>query len=200
MADIIKAGELEPAQRGAVNKRPKRSKAAEHLKWAASKTAAFSRPLVTALMGMLETAPVLKGRSCIMESEVFAFRRDAGGATRVLLISNKPTGNRGIPKGRVSPHLSFAKTAAKEAFEEAGVVGSISPGSFGMFRVAKHITGSLPQRIIEVWVYLREVTKTLSDWPEKGKRAIRRVTCDVAARQLREPFLATHCHRLSQSS
>jgi 8-oxo-dGTP pyrophosphatase MutT (NUDIX family) len=199
MADIIKPGKLSPAQCGEDNKRPKRSKAAKHLKWSASKTGTLSMPLAAELMRTVETAPVLKGRSCIMESGVLAFRRKASGATRVLLISKKRTKNWGIPKGRVSRQLSFAETAAKEAFEEAGVVGSISPGSVGMFRATKRIPGSLPQRIIEVWVYLLEVTKTLPDWPEKGKRATRWVTCDVAARQLREPVLAKLCHRLAQS-
>jgi len=200
MADIIKPGERLPAQRGKLNKRPKRSKTAKHPKWSASTTGTLSMPLVTELMRTQETAPALKARSCIMESGVLAFRREAGGATRVLLISKKRTGNWGIPKGRVSPHLGFAETAAKEAFEEAGVVGSISPGSVGMFRATKRIAGSLHRRIIEVWVYLLEVTKTLPDWPEKGNRAIRWVTCDVAARQLREPVLAKLCHRLAQRS
>jgi 8-oxo-dGTP pyrophosphatase MutT (NUDIX family) len=190
MMDIIKPEELQPAQRGEINKQPKRSKAAKRPKWLAPKTGMLSMPLVSELMRTLETAPVLKDRSCIMESGVLAFRREADGATRVLLISKKRTGNWGIPKGRVSRQISFAGTAAKEAFEEAGIVGSISPGSVGMFRATKRVGGSLPQRIIEVWVYLLEVTNTLPDWPEKGKRAIRWVTCDDAARQLREPVLA----------
>jgi hypothetical protein len=78
-------------------------------------------------------------------------------------------------------------------------MGSISSGSVGMFRATKRIAGSLPQRIIEVWVYLLEVTKTLPDCPEKGKRATRWVTCDDAARQLRELVLAELCHRLAQT-
>jgi 8-oxo-dGTP pyrophosphatase MutT (NUDIX family) len=82
-------------------------------------------PVVTELMWTQETAPMLKGRSRIMESGVHTFRREADGATRVLPISKKRAKNWGFRKGRRSPHLSFAETAAKEAFEEAGVVGSI---------------------------------------------------------------------------
>jgi hypothetical protein len=107
---MIKPEELQPAQRGEINKRPNRSKASKHLKWSTSKTGTLSMPLVTELMQTLETAPVLKGRSCIMESGVLAFRREAGGVMRVLLISKKRTGNWGIPKGRVSRQLSFAES------------------------------------------------------------------------------------------
>lgn len=157
-------------------------------------------PLVTGLMRALETAPVLKVRSCIREAVVLAFRRKTGGATCVLPISKKRTGNWGISKGRVSPHLSVAETAAKEASEEAGVVSSISSGSVGMRRATKRIARSLPQRIIEVSAYLLDVTKILPDWREKSNRAKRWVTCDVAAWQLCEPVLAKFCHRLVRSS
>lgn len=197
--NIIKPGKLPPTRRGEVKKRPKLAKGAKHLKWTASKTAPLSTPLVAELMRTRETAPALKDRSCIMEAGVLAFRREGRGATRVLLISKKRTKKWGIPKGRVSPHLSFAETAAKEAFEEAGVIGSISPNSVGMFRATKRVLGSWSDHIIEVSVYLLEVTETLHNWPEKGQRAIRWVTCDVAAQQLREPVLSRLCHRLAQS-
>jgi hypothetical protein len=54
-------------------------------------------------------------------------------------------------------------------------------------------------QVIEVWIYLLEVTETLSDWPEKGKRQTRWVSCETAARELREPVLVHLCHRLAQS-
>jgi hypothetical protein len=79
------------------------------------------------------------------------------------------------------------------------VIGHVSSTSVGMFRAKKSATDSLADRIIEVWVYLLEVTETLPDWPEKGKRVMRWVTCETAARQLREPVLTHLCHRLSQS-
>jgi hypothetical protein len=136
MAETIKLAELPSRHRVAIKKRPKPAKVGRPLKWSAFRTETLFTPLVAELMQMRETVPALQGRSCIMEAGVLAFRREAHGATRVLLIGKMRTKNWGIPKGRVSPHLSFAETAAKEAFEEAGVIGSISPASIGVFREA----------------------------------------------------------------
>ena len=93
------------------------------------------------------------------------------------------------------PHLSFGENAAKEAFEEAGVIGRVSSTSVGVFRAKKSATDSLVDRIVEVWVYLLEVTETLPNWPEKGKRATRWATCEAAAQQLREPVQVIGWHR-----
>jgi hypothetical protein len=87
-------------------------------------------------------------------------------------------------------------TAAKEAFEEAGVMGRISPNCIGMFRATK---GAITPKHIEVWIYLLEVDEAVLDWPEKEKRQIRWAPCKTAARELREPVLTHLCHRLAQS-
>src|SRR6202012_2720115 len=129
--------------------------------------------------------------NAILESGVLAFRRAPDGEPQVLLISRKRSKKWGIPKGRAEPHLNLHENAAKEAFEEAGVIGDISPSSVGMFRALKSTGDPTHKQMIEVWVYLLEVTEVLADWPEKEKRTLRWVTCDVAARQLREPVL-TH--------
>jgi hypothetical protein len=63
----------------------------------------------------------------------------------------------------VNASLSFGETAAKEAYEEAGVAGRVSPNSVGMFRAKK--TTPIP-KIVEVWVYLLEVDEVL----EIGRR------------------------------
>jgi 8-oxo-dGTP pyrophosphatase MutT (NUDIX family) len=132
-------------------------------------------------------------------SGVLAFRHESNGETFVLLISKRRSKKWGIPKGRVVPHLSFPENAAKEAFEEAGVIGYVSPSSVGMFRANKQSANPLLEQIIEVWVYLLEVTETLPDWPEKGKRTTRWVSCEAAGLHLREPVLTHLCHRLAQS-
>jgi 8-oxo-dGTP pyrophosphatase MutT (NUDIX family) len=82
-----------------------------------------------------------------------AYRRLENGELEILLVSKKRSKRWGISKGRVNAALSFGETAAKEAFEEAGVIGRVSPNSVGMFRANK--TTPTP-KIVEVWVYLLE--------------------------------------------
>jgi 8-oxo-dGTP pyrophosphatase MutT (NUDIX family) len=169
-------------------------------KWSSFRSGTLSMPLADELMGSLETAPpAVRGQSPTLESGVLAFRRESNGEPLVLLISRKRSKKWGIPKGRVVSYLSFPENAAKEAFEEAGVVGYVSPSSVAMFRARKQSANLLVEQIIEVWVYLLEVTETLPDWPEKGKRTTRWVSCEVAALHLREPVLTHLCHRLAQS-
>ncbi len=115
----------------------------------------------------------------------------------ILLVSKRRSQKWGIPKGRVEPHLSFGELAAKEAFEEAGVVGYISQNSVGMFRAKRRNKDGLSRQLIEVWVYLFEVTETRRKWPEMHKRRTRWASCKVAAQQLNEPLLSDLCHRLA---
>jgi ADP-ribose pyrophosphatase YjhB (NUDIX family) len=133
----------------------------------------------------------------LLEAGVLAFRRNHGGL-EILLVSKNRSKKWGIPKGRAESHLSFSELASKEAFEEAGVVGYVSANSVGMFRARKKTRNELAHQIIEVWVYLLEVTDTRRKWPEMHKRQTKWVSCDVAATELREPVLAYLCHRLAQ--
>jgi 8-oxo-dGTP pyrophosphatase MutT (NUDIX family) len=153
-------------------------------------------PFLTEIMRSPVIAPPTLRGTAILESGVLAYRRRKNGEVLILLVSKKRSKKWGIPKGRVNASLSFGETAAKEAYEEAGVMGRISPNSIGMFRAKK---GTPTPKNIEVWVYLLEVDETLSDWPEKGKRQIRWAPCKAAARELREPVLTHLCRRLAQS-
>jgi 8-oxo-dGTP pyrophosphatase MutT (NUDIX family) len=134
----------------------------------------------------------------LLQSGVLAYRRAKNGELLILLIRKRRSKQWGIPKGRIEAHLSFGENAAKEAFEEAGVRGRLSAHSVGMFRATKRSPSRLNTRVIEVWIYLLEVTERLSRWPEKGKRETRWVSCDIAAAALREPLLVELCHRLAQ--
>jgi ADP-ribose pyrophosphatase YjhB (NUDIX family) len=153
-------------------------------------------PFLAEMMRSPITAPPVLRGTAILESGALAYRRLKNGKLVILLVSKKRSKKWGIPKGRVNASLSFGETAAKEAFEEAGVIGRVSPNSIGMFRAKK---GTPIPKNIEVWVYLLEVDETLSKWPEKQTRQTRWVSCKVAARELREPVLTHLCHRLAQS-
>jgi 8-oxo-dGTP pyrophosphatase MutT (NUDIX family) len=202
MAEIIKLAKYRRVRNKAevkITAKPRKPQKHERgRKGPAFTTQTVSMPLVAELMR--DTVPPRsQGSNAILESGVLAFRRGDNGEPLVLLISKRRSKRWGIPKGRAEPHLALHENAAKEAFEEAGVIGYIAPSSVGMYRAEKSATNSPTKRIIEVWVYLLEVTQTLPDWPEREKRTTRWVSCEVAARQLREPVLAHLCHRLAQS-
>ena len=206
MADIKRA-ERQPSRKKAGKRRAKHFRKPERLRhavearpWESFKTALLEMPLAIEMMSAPQASPPMPtAQPATLESGVLAFRRESNGDPRVLLISRKRSKKWGIPKGRVVPHLSFRDNAVKEAFEEAGILGYVSPFSVGVFRAKKRMADSQQTEIMEVWVYLLEVAETLADWPEKGKRTTRWVTCEAAARQLREPVLAHLCHRLAQN-
>jgi ADP-ribose pyrophosphatase YjhB (NUDIX family) len=153
-------------------------------------------PFLAEMMRSPITAPPMQRGTAMLESGVLAYRRRENGELEILLVSKKRSKRWGIPKGRVNASLSFGETAANEAFEEAGVMGRVSPNSVGMFRAKRRTP--IP-KIVEVWVYLLEVDEVLDNWPEKEKRQIRWVSCKVAARELRNPVLTDLCQHLSQS-
>jgi 8-oxo-dGTP pyrophosphatase MutT (NUDIX family) len=180
-------------------KSKKLGKSQRGLKWSGFRVGTLSTPLAVELMRD-QLAPPPREDDPLLESGVLAYRREDNGDPLVLLISRRRSKKWGIPKGKLAPTLNFPENAAKEAFEEAGVIGYISPTSVGMFRARKKSTSDPPiQHTIEVWVYLLEVAELAVNWPEKGKREIRWVTCEDAARQFREPVLSQLCRRLAQS-
>lgn len=85
------------------------------------------------------------------------YRRN-GGAVEFLLI--RTSGRRWMfPKGGVEPGETPARAAQREAFEEAGVSGNVSPDCLTTFR---HLKQDLKRRGVElrVGVFLLEVQAT----------------------------------------
>ncbi|HEY1798147.1 MAG TPA: NUDIX hydrolase [Stellaceae bacterium] len=199
MAKVIKPAKSRRLRDRTAVPKTKQAKGGKGRKWRGFATDIVSTPLAAEMVRSRQVAPPRPpGQEPLLESGVLAFRYEGNAEPMVLLISKKRSKKWGIPKGRIPAHLSFSESAAKEAFEEAGVVGRVSPSAIGMYRAEKSGANPLVKQIIEVWVYLLEVTEALPDWPEKGKRATRWVSCEAAARQLREPVLTHLCHRLAQ--
>jgi ADP-ribose pyrophosphatase YjhB (NUDIX family) len=103
-------------------------------------------PFLTKMMRAPMTAPPLMHGTAMLESGALAYRRLKNGKPLILLVSKKRSKKWGIPKGKLNASLSFGETAAKEAFEEAGVMGRVSPNSIGMFRAKKELP---PQKILK---------------------------------------------------
>jgi 8-oxo-dGTP pyrophosphatase MutT (NUDIX family) len=90
--------------------------------------------------------------------------RFVDGRLEILLITNAHGHRWGIPKGHVEAPLKPHISAAKEAFEEAGVLGRTHPISVGAY-VDETSTGLIPTYLLEVDIELDEKA-----WQEEHKR------------------------------
>lgn len=86
------------------------------------------------------------------------------GKVEILLITSSKRKHWGIPKGWVEPFMSSANSAAKEAREEAGVLGSVITPAIGIYKSRKI---GLP---CPVEVFLMQVETILENWPEADLR------------------------------
>jgi 8-oxo-dGTP pyrophosphatase MutT (NUDIX family) len=92
------------------------------------------------------------------------------GEIRVLLVTTR--GRRGwiIPKGWPIRDLTAAATAAREAYEEAGLVGTVvGDEPVGSYRYEKR-RNSRKATTYEVSVFLFAVERQLRKWPERSQR------------------------------
>lgn len=86
----------------------------------------------------------------------------------VLLVTGRRSGRWMIPKGWPMAGKSLADAAAREAFEEAGISGTVDPRPLGSFHHVKR--GFFGTTQVEILVHSLSVEKELPDWPERGER------------------------------
>ena len=106
----------------------------------------------------------------------------------VLLITSRETRRWVIPKGWPIKALKSAGTAAREAFEEAGVSGKIASKPIGAFGYDKRLRSGRIQRV-RVAVFALCVTEESDAWPEMAEREKRWVTPAEASDLVLEPEL-----------
>jgi 8-oxo-dGTP pyrophosphatase MutT (NUDIX family) len=82
----------------------------------------------------------------------------------ILLITSVKKKKWIIPKGYVEFNLTPFESAKKEAYEEAGVVGSNETIELGSYSIEKSIGTQ------HIRVFSMEVIKVLDDYPEKNMR------------------------------
>ncbi len=84
---------------------------------------------------------------------------------KIMLISSKAFPDRRVlPKGHIEAGHSPQDTAAREAFEEAGIHGVISKTPAGAYDYHKF------GRDYHVQVYMLKITEILDNWPEQASR------------------------------
>ena len=101
----------------------------------------------------------------------------------ILLITSRRKKRWIIPKGIIEGGLSPEESAAREAYEEAGVTGTVHARMAGQFQYKKW------GGTCTVTVYLLEVKEVLEDWPESFFRDRQWVNISEAQKRLREKDL-----------
>ena len=112
------------------------------------------------------------------------------GNTEVMLITSRDTGRWIIPKGWPEKNLTPAELAAREAYEEAGLIGSAGERPCGRYSYEKRLNSG-KSTLCKVDVYLFRVEDELDDWPEKGQRDRRWMSPAEAALLISESGLVS---------
>ena len=107
---------------------------------------------------------------------------------QVMLVTSRGTGRWVVPKGNVGKRVAPHFAAAREAEEEAGVLGSICPVPIGAFRYRK-LRGSGASLMIDVDVYPLALTHELDVWKEQNERQRRWFSLSEAAEAVEEEDL-----------
>ncbi len=116
--------------------------------------------------------------------------RVANDCLEVLLVTTLDTKRWIIPKGWRMKGRTPAVSAAREAFEEAGVKGAVEPEPFGTFRYEK-VDRRGATRQLEVTVFLLRVDRQKRKWPEQNRRQTKWFSLEDAISAVEESSLKT---------
>ena len=119
--------------------------------------------------------------------------------TEVMLVTSRGRQRWIIPKGWPQKGRAPHHSAAREAFEEAGVVGVVDSRSVGSFPYQKRLkNGGVID--CEVEVYALRVLRQSKQWPESRQRQVKWVSAKEAAQTVQEPRLSTIIRRWAPTS
>ena len=117
----------------------------------------------------------------------YRFTHDA--ALEILLLTTRRSKRWIVPKGWPIKGLRPAKSAAREAFEEAGVRGRVGARSIGLFAYDQILDENGIQVSCEVRVFPLLVKRQSETWPEIEQRVVQWAAPDKALTLIKEPEL-----------
>jgi 8-oxo-dGTP pyrophosphatase MutT (NUDIX family) len=114
----------------------------------------------------------------------------APAGVRVLLLTSRETRRWIIPKGWPIRGMKAREVAAREAFEEAGLVGRVAgKRSIGSYHYSKRLKEHR-ERLCRVKVFLLAVERQVDEWPEREQRDWCWVEPTMAAQMVEDGGLA----------
>lgn len=118
------------------------------------------------------------------------YRLSANGEPELLLVTSRGTGQWLIPKGWPMEGLTNAEAAAREAYEEAGLLGEAFETPIGTYSYEKARKGEDSLSPFSVEVYLLRVERQLAYWPEAAQRTVAWVSSTQAQSMVANKSLA----------
>ncbi len=116
------------------------------------------------------------------------------GKLEILLITNHTGKHYVIPKGVIEPGMTAVDSAAKEAFEEAGILGIPEGKPLGQYTYKKW--GGR----CRVQLYAMEVQQVLAHWPEEEQRSRKWLSTKKAVSLLKHKNLRPLVNRWSKAA
>src|SRR6202023_4031362 len=123
------------------------------------------------------------------------YRRSKGHPAEFMLVTSRETRRWIIPKGWPKKGKLPHHSAAREAFEEAGVVGAVAKRSVGSFSYEKRLKNG-GAVVCEVRVFPLQVRRQNKQWPERQERVVKWLSASQAAEKVKEPKLSAIILRL----
>jgi 8-oxo-dGTP pyrophosphatase MutT (NUDIX family) len=111
---------------------------------------------------------------------------------RVCLVTSRAGRRWVLPKGRIDPGHTAEQAALIEAWEEAGLLGTLDPTPAGSYVYEKF------DRDHHVQVFRMAVTDARDEWPEKTVRRRAWVAAEEVAEWVEEPGLRDILRRVLQ--
>jgi len=125
------------------------------------------------------------------------YRVGNGSHPEFMLVTSRETRRWIIPKGWPKKGKSPRRSAAREAFEEAGVIGAIGKRAVGSFSYEKRLRNGAVVTC-EVRVFPLQVKRQDKEWPEKEERKVKWLSAARAAEKVGEPRLGEIIRRLAR--
>jgi 8-oxo-dGTP pyrophosphatase MutT (NUDIX family) len=125
------------------------------------------------------------------------YRVSNGSRAEFMLVTSRETRRWIIPKGWPKKGKSPRQSAAREAFEEAGVRGAVGRRPIGTFSYEKQLkNGGVVE--CEVRVFPLEVRRQNKEWPEKQERRVKWLSATKAAERVDQPRLSKIIRQLAR--